>query len=179
MGMGRAAGVADITARRQRFDELFGAGRGLSEPQKRERECEDARATAPHPFVEQDPDSEYVTRYYLGNDPQAGILHRNGGPAVEYASGTRLWYCAGELHREDGPAYEDTDGSRAWYLEGRHHRDDGPAVEDVDGYRAWFRRGPLHRDGGPAVEHADWRLEWWVDGQRQYSTWAYKPAKLS
>ena len=31
-----------------------------------------------------------------------GVIHRENGPAVEYASGSKAWYLNGELHREDG-----------------------------------------------------------------------------
>ncbi len=32
----------------------------------------------------------------------------------EYTSGTKEWYLNDELHREDGPAVEDADGSKEW-----------------------------------------------------------------
>jgi hypothetical protein len=35
----------------------------------------------------------------------------------------------GKLHREDGPAVEYADGSKKWYLNGKLHREGGPAVE--------------------------------------------------
>lgn len=46
---------------------------------------------------------------------QDDILHRDDGPAVEFASGRREWYQYGELHREDGPAVIDS-MSRRYYL---------------------------------------------------------------
>lgn len=58
-----------------------------------------------------------------------GRLHREGGPAIEYANGTRGWYLNGVLHREDGPAVEYADGTNSWYLNGKLHREDGPAIE--------------------------------------------------
>ncbi len=33
------------------------------------------------------------------------LLHREDGPAVEYASGSKYWYQNGLAHRIDGPAY--------------------------------------------------------------------------
>ena len=30
--------------------------------------------------------------------------------------GTKSWFLNGELHREDGPAIEYADGSKSWYL---------------------------------------------------------------
>ena len=46
------------------------------------------------------------------------ILHREDGPAVEWADGTKSWYRDGKRHREDGPAVEAADGSKWWYLNG-------------------------------------------------------------
>jgi len=65
------------------------------------------------------------------------VLHREDGPAVEYASGSRDWYLNGKLHREDGPAVELADGSKAWWLNGKLHREDGPAIEYADGFKGW------------------------------------------
>jgi len=56
-------------------------------------------------------------------------------------SGTRQWWLNGKLHREDGPAYEWADGDRAWYLNGKLHREDGPAYEDAHGTRSWWLNG--------------------------------------
>jgi len=53
------------------------------------------------------------TEWYLN-----GVPHREDGPAVEYANGTKSWWLNGELHREDGPAIERADGYKAWYLNG-------------------------------------------------------------
>jgi len=46
-----------------------------------------------------------------------------------------------KLHREDGPAIEYADGSKAWYLNGERHREDGPAVEGNSRYKAWYING--------------------------------------
>ena len=46
-----------------------------------------------------------------------------------------------ELHREDGPAFEYADGTKAWYLNGERHREDGPAVEDANGHKEWYLNG--------------------------------------
>jgi hypothetical protein len=51
-------------------------------------------------------------------DKAMNILHREDGPACEYASGTKAWYLNGVLHREDGPACEYAGGSKSWYLHG-------------------------------------------------------------
>lgn len=57
----------------------------------------------------------------------------------------------GLLHREDGPALILADGTKYWYNEGKLHRLDGPAIES-DIFREWFQYGYLHRIGGPAIE---------------------------
>ena len=52
------------------------------------------------------------------SDREMTILHREDGPAIEYADGYKEWYINGKLHREDGPAVEDPDGYKAWYING-------------------------------------------------------------
>jgi hypothetical protein len=70
-----------------------------------------------------------------------GKLHREDGPATEYASGNKFWYLNDELHREDGPAIERADGYKAWYLNGNRHREDGPAIEYPSGGKRWYLNG--------------------------------------
>ena len=77
--------------------------------------------------------SEDRTEWYINNQ-----RHREDGPAVEDADGTKHWYLNGQLHREDGPAIELSDGHTVWYLNGQCHREDGPAVEYKDGHKAWY-----------------------------------------
>jgi hypothetical protein len=95
-----------------------------------------------------------------------GKLHREDGPAVEWADGDKVWYKNGQLHREDGPAVEDPNGVKEWWLNGRRHRRGGPAVEWEDGSKEWWINGERHREGGPAVERKTGTKEWWVNGQR-------------
>ena len=72
-------------------------------------------------------------------------LHREDGPAVEYANGTKYWYLNGEHHREDGPAVEWASGTKKWYLNGKRHREDGPAVEWASGTKHWYLNDkPVH-----------------------------------
>ena len=52
--------------------------------------------------------------------------------------GSKEWRLNGNLHREDGPALEWASGSKSWYLNGKRHREDGPAVEWVDGKKSWY-----------------------------------------
>ena len=78
----------------------------------------------------------------------------------------REWRLNGELHRDGGPAIEWADGTKYWYQHGERHRDGGPAVEYADGSKYWYQHGELHRDDGPAIEYPDVK-EWWIDGVRQ------------
>lgn len=55
-----------------------------------------------------------------------------------HSCGTKMWYLNGRLHREDGPAIEWADGSNEWWLNGKRHREDGPAVEFWCGEKHWF-----------------------------------------
>jgi hypothetical protein len=73
------------------------------------------------------------TEWYLN-----GELHREDGPAIEFANGDKLWHLNGELHREDRPAVEFANGYKEWHLNGKFHREDGPAVESPSGYKAWY-----------------------------------------
>ena len=80
-----------------------------------------------------------TTRWY--KDAKMSILHRVGGPAVEWPNGDKSWWLNGNIHRTDGPAAEYADGSKVWYLNGHRHRTDGPAVEWADGYKEWWLNG--------------------------------------
>jgi hypothetical protein len=73
----------------------------------------------------------------------------------------------GELHREDGPAVEYAKGNKYYYINGELDREDGPAVENPDGHKEYYKNGKLHREDGPAVEYADGSKEYWIDGISQ------------
>jgi len=47
---------------------------------------------------------------------EAGDLHRENGPAIEWADGEKWWCKHGKLHRENGPAREYANGTNYWYL---------------------------------------------------------------
>ena len=92
---------------------VLGLGRrcgfGATESAKRKRGAEAAPAPEPRPFtVVIDDYSTLAISYYLHNDREAGVLHREDGPAyIEHGfAGTRIqrYYRWGQLHREDGPA---------------------------------------------------------------------------
>ncbi len=79
--------------------------------------------------------SKYVEKDKFGamrHYNKEGLLHREDGPAVEYADGGKIWYVNGKLHRTDGPAVENADGSKSWSVNDKLHRIDGPAIEYAD-----------------------------------------------
>jgi|SRR6056300_328613 hypothetical protein len=78
-------------------------------------------------------------RYY--SDREMKKLHREDGPAIEWAGGTKDWYINDKLHREDGPAIEYADGAKSWYVNGELHREDGPAIERANGDKWWYIDG--------------------------------------
>jgi len=49
-----------------------------------------------------------------------GKLHREDGPAVEYANGDKSYYINDKFHREDGPAVEWANGDKAYYINGKY-----------------------------------------------------------
>jgi hypothetical protein len=55
---------------------------------------------------------EYGTKEWRDAE---GSRHRDDGPAVEFADGTKLWYQHGLLHRDDGPAAMYADGDKLWW----------------------------------------------------------------
>jgi hypothetical protein len=97
-----------------------------------------------------------------------GKLHREDGPAKEYAYGTKSWWLNGKRHRTDGSAIEHFDGTKQWYLNGKQHRVDGPAYEDADGSKQWYLNDQLHREDGPAIEDADGTKRWFLNGEFSY-----------
>ena len=66
---------------------------------------------------------------------------RNNQPTYRLNYGDFVWELNGKYHREDGPAIECANGTRWWYLHGKNHREDGPAVEWYTGTREWYWRG--------------------------------------
>ena len=57
-----------------------------------------------------------TTRWY--KDAKCKVWHRENGPAIEYADGSKSWWQNGLLHRTDGPAIEWPSGNKAWYING-------------------------------------------------------------
>ena len=58
------------------------------------------------------------------------------------SSGDKYWFAEnGLLHRDDGPAVEYANGDKQWYVNGFRHRDNAPAVEYVSGAKRWYYWG--------------------------------------
>ena len=76
------------------------------------------------------------------------------------------WYLNGLLHREDGPAYEYANGNKYWYENGQYHREDGPAIEYASGTKCWCKNGKCHREDGPAYEWANGDKDWYLEGNK-------------
>jgi hypothetical protein len=79
--------------------------------------------------------------------------------------GSKFWYFKRKLHREDGPAIEFANGEKHWFLNDKLHREDGPAIEGTNGDKHWCLNGVLHRKDGPAVEYANGTVEWYINGK--------------
>lgn len=47
-----------------------------------------------------------------------GKYHRDDGPAIIYADGTKIWRVNGMFHRLDGPTWERADGTKHWFING-------------------------------------------------------------
>ena len=124
------------------------------------------------------PAAEYAdgTKLWCVNDE----LHREDGPAIENANGTKQWWVNGKLHRVDGPAAEWANGTKSWWVNDQYHREDGPAVEWANGTKWWYVNGKRHRVDGPAIERADGDKEWWVNDilYNTPSDWAEAVLKL-
>ena len=80
--------------------------------------------------------------------------------------GDKVWRLKnGQYHREDGPAIEYADGTKFWFLNGKRHRKDGPAIEYASGYKAWYINGEeLTED-----EHANQMFIKWCTTPVEYT----------
>jgi hypothetical protein len=56
-----------------------------------------------------------VTRWYN----KSKELHREDGPAIEYARGGKEYFINGERHRKDGPAAEYENGDKLYFINGK------------------------------------------------------------
>jgi len=84
-------------------------------------------------------------------------INRNGdrfwfkGEAPEIVEG-RMWWFGGKLHREDGPAVEWANGTKEWCIDNDNHRIGGPSIEFGDGNNNHFAI-----DGRGKFEKEYWR----------------------
>ncbi len=63
---------------------------------------------------------QYGTTFYLN---KKGFMHRTDGPAVEYASGSKVWYLNGKRHREDGAGLIDVVAQyKSYYLNNKIYK---------------------------------------------------------
>ncbi len=60
--------------------------------------------------------------------------------------GTKKWHLHGKLHREDGPAIEYANGTKHWYINDKRHREDGAAIEYASGHKNWYINGMYYAD---------------------------------
>jgi hypothetical protein len=93
-------------------------------------------------------------------------MNKNNKPICKVdIAGTKRWCLNGKLHREDGPAIEYADGDKEWWLNGVRHREDGLAVEYNNGHKGWWFNGKPHREDGPTIEWADDTKSWYLNGK--------------
>ena len=91
-----------------------------------------------------------------------------------YPNGTKYWFLHDKLHREDGPAMEWANGDKYWYLNDELHREDGPAREYASGYKSWYLNGKLHREDGPAVEWPNNGTKYWYLNDKEVTKEEHK-----
>jgi hypothetical protein len=48
---------------------------------------------------------------------QYGVAHNEGGPAIEWSNGDKMWLWNGQYHRIGGPAIAWMDGHKEWWVE--------------------------------------------------------------
>ena len=88
---------------------------------------------------------------------------------VDQYGNRRYYNSSGQLHRDDGPAIEYADGTRCWCQNGLRHRENAPAMEYPNGAKHWFYNDRLHRIGGPAVIRPNGVCHWYLHGVRYTS----------
>ena len=64
--------------------------------------------------------------------------------SIEINDDGDIFHMSGFLfHREDGPAIEWADGTKEWWVNGKRHREDGPAVILSNGINFWWNNDKL------------------------------------
>ncbi len=76
-------------------------------------------------------------------DPETRLTHRENGPAIITANGSRFYYHQGLPHRIGGPAQIYTNGVKKYCYKGKLHRpvQDGPALIFPDGTDTYWVNG--------------------------------------
>src|SRR5688572_6577352 len=100
---------------------LMGRGAPRSTAADPAREAAKARREAGPPFPHEGRHPERGNtdgKWWTLKDDANGVLHREDGPAIEMADGTREWWVKGLRHRADGPAYIWADGSEEYWMAG-------------------------------------------------------------
>jgi hypothetical protein len=125
---------------------------------------------------------------YYHSDREMQKLHREDGPAVEYADGDKEWWVNDKRHREDGPAIECADGGKEWWINdkrlteeefnARNRRENFKPQHltpmkkeqfihiDTNGNKFYYSDREMkirHREDGPAIEWSDGDKEWWIN----------------
>ena len=96
-----------------------------------------------------------------------GMVHRDDGPAVEYANGDLGFFQKGVCHRIGGPAFISvSEGRQEWWHEGKLHRANGPAIVWDNGHQEWYFGGKKHRTDGPAITKTNGLKEFWIHGKQ-------------
>ena len=62
---------------------------------------------------------------------------------------SKRYYWQGKLHRQDGPAMEWADGDYVWFLNDERHREDGPALNFSASSSRDYYRWYLHNEEVP------------------------------
>ena len=87
----------------------------------------------------------------------------------------------GRLHSyHDQPSVKRGEAFKEWHRHGKYHRDNGePAVIWPDGEVYWFFDNKLHRQNGlPAVIMTSGRKQYWENGKRKNSLFAFLKRKF-
>ena len=53
-----------------------------------------------------------------GKEAMENLLKNH--PVRKIGNGSTRWYLNGQLHREDGPAVEYANGTKEWWVDGKH-----------------------------------------------------------
>ena len=98
---------------------------------------------------------EHGNKYWRNSE---GYIHREDGPAIAGANGSKFWFIDGKPHREDGPSSEYASGKKEWYINGKLHRLDGPARS-----KEWYINGTKKITEGWFIGGEKYSFDEWLD----------------